>query len=115
MPDTPRPNPFLRLFRSSKFLTALLGVAQSVAGHYLDIPFEVWGSVNVLLLAVIAGITGEDMAEKKAAGNVAAAVAGGGQGNQGVTIATGGPTTVQEAAPAAPPSEQAGPFPEVGL
>jgi hypothetical protein len=114
MPDTPRPNPFLRLLRSSKFLVALVGLAQSVGMYYLDIPETVWVSVNILLLAVIAGITGEDMAEKKAAGNVAAATAGA-QGNQGVTIATGGPTTVQEAAPAAPPSEQAGPFPEVGL
>jgi hypothetical protein len=59
------------LLRSRKFLLACLGVVNTLASHYLDIPKDVWLSIDALLLAVIAGIAVEDAAEK---GATAAAV-----------------------------------------
>lgn len=69
-----KPNPILRLLRSSKFLTALLGVLQTLVLHYLEVPAEVWASIDALLLAVIAGIAIEDNAQKRADGLVQAAM-----------------------------------------
>jgi hypothetical protein len=56
-----------RLLKSSKFLLAVLGVVNTLVSHYLSIPDDVWQSVNVLLLAVVAGIAVEDAAAKVAA------------------------------------------------
>ena len=54
------------LLRSRKFLLAVLGVISTLVAHYLDIPKDVWLSIDGLLLAVIAGIAVEDAAEKSA-------------------------------------------------
>ncbi len=54
------------LLRSRKVLLAVLGVVQTLVLHYLDLPTEVWASINALLLAVIGGIAIEDAATKKA-------------------------------------------------
>jgi uncharacterized Tic20 family protein len=53
------------LFRSRKFLVALLGVITTLVSHYLNIPAEVWASIDALLLTVIAGIAYEDGQEKR--------------------------------------------------
>jgi hypothetical protein len=119
----PAPAPVLRqttkpaMIQGRKWKAVLLDTGVSVglffAGKYLspelaeDIHILI-GLLQPVFAAYILGTAHEDAAEKKGAASVLAATA---QGSQGVTIATGGPTTVQEA----PPSEQAGPFPEVGL
>lgn len=53
-----------RLWKSSKFWLAVLGVVNTLVSHYLDIPPEVWASVDALLLTVIVSITAEDAAAK---------------------------------------------------
>jgi hypothetical protein len=53
------------LLQSRKFWLAVIGVAQTVLFQFLpDFPPDVWQAINVLLLAVIAGIAVEDAAEK---------------------------------------------------
>lgn len=52
------------LLRSRKVLLAALGILNTLASHYLDIPQDVWLSIDALLLAVIAGIAVEDAAQK---------------------------------------------------
>jgi hypothetical protein len=52
------------LLVSRKFWLACLGVGQSIVLHYLNVPQEIWVSINGLLVAVIAGITVEDAAQK---------------------------------------------------
>jgi xanthine/uracil/vitamin C permease (AzgA family) len=67
MEDTkmqPSSNVFSWLFKSRKVLIAALGVVQTLVLHYLDIPPAVWASIDALLVAVITGITAEDVAEK---------------------------------------------------
>ena len=56
------------LLRSRKVLLAALGVVQSLVLEYLNIPSEVWLSINALLIAVIAGIAHEDAASKAGRG-----------------------------------------------
>jgi hypothetical protein len=53
-----------RLLHSSKFWLAVLGVINTVVSHYLNIPAEVWASVDGLLVTVIASTAAEDVAEK---------------------------------------------------
>lgn len=52
------------LLRSRKVLLAAFGVVQTLAAHYLDIPIEVWASIDALVVAVIGAIAYEDAAEK---------------------------------------------------
>lgn len=56
------------LFRSRKFLIALLAVAQTLAAHYLNIPADVWQAVDVLAGVVITCIAIEDAALKSGNG-----------------------------------------------
>lgn len=59
------------LLRSRKVWLAIIGVAQTIIFTLLpDFPAEVWQAINVLLLAVIAGIAVEDAAEKAGKNNV---------------------------------------------
>jgi hypothetical protein len=51
-------------FKSRKFWLAVLGVAQTLVLHYLDVPKEVWGAINALLITVITGIAIEDAGAK---------------------------------------------------
>ena len=55
---------FKSLFQSRKFWLAALAVVNTLVSYYLDIPAEVWGSVDALLVSVIVGITAEDAALK---------------------------------------------------
>lgn len=57
-------NPFTGLLYSRKFWLAVLGVAQSLILHYMDVPDEIWLSINGLLVTVIFGIAYEDGAAK---------------------------------------------------
>jgi len=56
------------LLRSRKFLLAVFGVLQSVVLHFFNVPPDVWQAIDVLILALIAAIAGEDIASKSAAG-----------------------------------------------
>jgi hypothetical protein len=51
-------------FKSRKFWLAVLGVAQTIAAHYFEIPEEIWISVNGLLVTLITGIAIEDAGAK---------------------------------------------------
>ena len=53
-----------RLLHSSKFWLAVLGVVNTIASYYLNIPDEIWASVDALLVTVIVTIAAEDVAEK---------------------------------------------------
>lgn len=55
----------LGLLRSRKVALALLGLVATLVAHYTNIPPEVWGAIDALLLAVIGGIAWEDSAEKR--------------------------------------------------
>jgi len=64
-------NVLKRLWGSRKVRLALLGAVQSIVFALIpDFPAEVWQAINVLLLAVIAGIAVEDAAEKVGKNNV---------------------------------------------
>lgn len=59
------------LLRSRKVWLAIVGVAQTIIFTLLpDFDPAVWQAINVLLLAVIAGIAVEDAAEKVGKNNV---------------------------------------------
>ena len=59
------------LLRSRKVWLAIIGMVQTIVFTLLpDFPTEVWQAINVLLLAVIAGIAVEDAAEKVGRNNV---------------------------------------------
>jgi len=59
-------NPLRSLLRSRKFWLALFGVVQTVVLHLVNVEPAVWQAVDGLVLALIAAIAGEDMAEKRA-------------------------------------------------
>ncbi len=64
-------NVFKGLLRSRKVWLAIIGVAQTIVFTLLpDFDPAVWQAINVLLLAVIAGIAIEDAAEKVGKNNV---------------------------------------------
>jgi hypothetical protein len=54
------------LLRSRKVLLAVFGVVQTIVAHYFELPAEVWGAIDTLVLALIAAIAYEDAAEKRA-------------------------------------------------
>ena len=56
----------MSIFKSRKFWLAVFGVVQTIVAHYLQIPQDIWISVNALIMVVIVGITVEDAAEKSA-------------------------------------------------
>jgi hypothetical protein len=54
------------LLRSRKVLLAILGVVQTAGSLYLDLPAELWVSINALLVTLIGSIAVEDSAQIKA-------------------------------------------------
>ena len=58
------------LLKSRKVLLAALGVLQTAGSLYLNLPAELWVSINAFLLAVIGTIAIEDAADKKAGTHV---------------------------------------------
>jgi hypothetical protein len=59
-------NPLRSLVRSRKFWLAVFGVGQTVTLHLVNVDPAVWQAIDGLVLALIAAIAGEDMAEKRA-------------------------------------------------
>jgi hypothetical protein len=53
------------LLHSRKFWLAAFGVVQALVLQYLDVPDAVWQSICGLVMILIAGIAGEDMATKR--------------------------------------------------
>jgi hypothetical protein len=54
------------LLKSRKVLLAVLGVIQTAGSIYLDLPAELWVSINALLVTLIGAIAVEDAADKRA-------------------------------------------------
>lgn len=58
-------NALLALFRSRKFLLALVGVIQTVVFQFFpEMPDELWQAINTILLVLISMIAVEDAAAK---------------------------------------------------
>lgn len=53
------------LLRSRKFWLAVFGVVQTLVFHYVDVPQDVWVSIDVLVGVLISAIAVEDYAEKR--------------------------------------------------
>ena len=53
------------LIRSRKFWLAVFGIAQALVLHYLNIPQEIWQSIEALVMVLIAAIAVEDAALKR--------------------------------------------------
>ena len=53
------------LLHSRKFWLAMFGVVQALVLQYLSVPDAVWQSICGLVMVLIAGIAGEDMATKR--------------------------------------------------
>lgn len=53
------------LFASRKFWLTLFGVVQTVVSHYVQIPAEVWVSINALVVIVVGSIAYVDVQSKK--------------------------------------------------
>lgn len=56
----------LSLLRSRKVLLALLAVVQSLTLYYMDVPSDVWQSIDLLLIVLISAIAYEDGQQKSA-------------------------------------------------
>ena len=54
------------LLHSRKFWLAVFAVVQTVVLHYVDVPQDIWVSINALVIVLIGGIAIEDAAEKRA-------------------------------------------------
>lgn len=59
---------FLKIITNKIVLTALVGVIQSLVLRYLNVPDEVWVSINALLLAIIGVFASEDISNKIVSG-----------------------------------------------
>lgn len=57
--------PFELLLRSRKFWLAVFGVIQTLVFHYVDVPKDVWMSIDGLVGVLISAIAVEDYAGKR--------------------------------------------------
>jgi len=64
-------NAIKTLFKSRKFLLALLAAVQSITLNYFDLPQEVWLSISAVLVVLIHAIATEDAAKNSNATNQA--------------------------------------------
>lgn len=62
-----------KLLKSRQFWTAVLALVQTIVLNYLQVPAEIWQSINAILVIVIAMFTVEDVAETKAQATIEAA------------------------------------------
>ena len=53
------------LIHSRKFWLAVFAVIQTVVLHYVEVPQDIWVSINALIIVLISGIAIEDAAEKR--------------------------------------------------
>jgi hypothetical protein len=58
--------PVKSLLRSRKFLLAVFGLIQTIVAFYLELPPEMWISINGLIAILIGSIAYEDGQEKNA-------------------------------------------------
>jgi hypothetical protein len=54
------------LIHSRKFWLACFAVVQTVVLHYVDVPRDIWVSIDALVVVLISGIAIEDAAENRA-------------------------------------------------
>jgi hypothetical protein len=62
-----------KLLKSRQFWTAVLALVQTIVLNYLQVPAEIWQSINAILVIVIAMFTIEDVTETKARATIEAA------------------------------------------
>lgn len=58
-------HPLAAMLKSRKVWLALIAVVQSIVLELTNVPLEVWGSIDALLVALILNIAWEDAAMKK--------------------------------------------------
>lgn len=56
--------PFEALLKSRKFWLAVFATIQTIVLHYVNVPSDVWLSIDALVGIVIASIAAEDVATK---------------------------------------------------
>lgn len=54
------------LLKSRKFWLAVFALVQTVVLHYVDVPKDIWMSIDGVVVVLIASIAWEDAAEKSA-------------------------------------------------
>lgn len=54
------------LLKSRKFWLAVFALVQTVVLHYVDVPKDIWMSIDGVVAVLIASIAWEDAAEKSA-------------------------------------------------
>ena len=57
------------LLKSRKFWLAVFGIAQALVFEYLEVPDEVWESIALLVMTLIASIAIEDAGYKAGGGS----------------------------------------------
>lgn len=60
----------MALLRNRQFWVAVLALLQTVVLNYLNVPAEIWASVDAILVVVIGAYTVEQVAQIKAEGAV---------------------------------------------
>ena len=58
------------LLRNRQFWVAVLALLQTVVLNYLNVPAEIWASIDAILVVVIGAYTVEQVAQIKAEGAV---------------------------------------------
>jgi hypothetical protein len=53
------------LLKSRKFLLAVFGIVQTLVFHFTEVDPVVWQAIDGLVIALIATIAAEDVAEKR--------------------------------------------------
>lgn len=60
----------MALLRNRQFWVAVLALLQTVVLNYLNVPAEIWASIDAILVVVIGAYTVEQVAQIKAEGAV---------------------------------------------
>lgn len=60
----------MALLRNRQFWVAVLALLQTVVLNYLNVPAEIWASIDAILVVVISAYTVEQVAQIKAEGAV---------------------------------------------
>ena len=58
----------MALLRNRQFWVAVLALLQTVVLNYLNVPAEIWASIDAILVVVISAYTVEQVAQIKAEG-----------------------------------------------
>lgn len=60
----------MALLRNRQFWVAVLALLQTVVLNYLNVPAEIWASIDAILVVVIGAYTVEQVAQIKAEGAI---------------------------------------------